>query len=396
MNKKTLVVNVWWIWIWWNNPVRIQSMTNTKTSKIEDTVKQIIELYDSWSELVRITVNDEQAAKAVPLIINTLKKQWINIPIIWDFHFNWHILLEKYPDMSQALAKYRINPGNVWTWNKKDDNFRKIIECAIKYNKPVRIWVNSWSVDEKLLKKYDKWEFNKKVLIDTMIESAIISTKQAKEYWLSEDKIILSVKMSDVQNMIKAYEILSSKVKYPLHLWLTEAWWATKWIVSSSVALGILLNQWIWNTIRVSITPEPWSRRSLEVEVCKHLLQSMWLRFFQPQIISCPWCWRTSSDKFQILSKQISDEIEKKMPIWKQKFQNFENTSIAIMWCIVNGPGESKHADIWISLPWDYENPQMPVYIKWELYKNLSWNNVFNEFIEIIEEHFYRHNKKDK
>lgn len=389
--KKNIITNVWWVLVWWWNPIRIQSMTNTKTSDIESTFLQIKDLYENWSELVRITINDDKSAQAVPFIINKLKEQWINVPIIWDFHFNGHILLEKYSEMSKLISKYRINPWNVWMWNKKDDNFRKIIECAIKYNKPIRIWVNSWSLDEDLLAKNMKKLKNEKpnaIFIKTMVESAIISVKKAQEYWLNKDKIILSVKMSDLQDMVKVYEILSLETEQPIHLWLTEAWWWIKWIISSSVALWILLQKWIWDTIRISITPEPWKSRIEEVKACKYLLQSMWLRFFQPQIISCPWCWRTSSNEFQKLSKKVSEEIDKRMPKWKIRYKNFENTKIAIMWCIVNWPWESKNADIWISLPWDFENPKMPVYIKWKLFKNLSWDKIFEEFMDIIEEYF--------
>ena len=402
ITKKTIEVEIDWLWIWWSNPIRIQSMTNTPTSDIGQTVEQIKQLVIAWSELVRITVNDDNAAKAVSKIIEILKTDWITVPIVWDFHFNGHILLEKYPDMARALSKYRINPGNVGTWNKRDENFEKIITCAIKYDKAVRIWINWWSLDPDLLnnnieanaKLKNPKNYNE-VFIKSIVDSAIISSKKAEQYWLKKNKIILSVKVSNIQEMIKANEILSSKVNYPLHLWLTEAWWWVKWIVSSSSALSILLQQWIWNTIRVSITPEPWQKRSLEVDVCKYLLQTMWFRNFQPLLTSCPWCWRTSSNNFQKLSKKVSDEIIIKLPGWKKKYEWFESTNIAIMWCIVNGPWESKNSDIWISFPGNQEWSKLPVYIRWKFYKNLEWDNVFHDFINIIEEYFDRHYKKN-
>jgi len=376
----------------WNNPVVVQSMTNTPTSDIEATTMQIKELAQSGSELVRITVNDNKAAIAVPKIVKNLKNLWIHIPVVWDFHYNWHILLEKYPEMAEALAKYRVNPGNVGKWEKKDDNFKKIIDCAIKYDKPVRIWVNWGSLDDDLLQynmdqnnKLSEPKSSKEVFIDSMVESALLSAEKAIEFGLPKEKIILSVKMSDIQDMVKSYELLSAQTDISLHLWLTEAGSNTQWITSSSIALGLLLQQWIGDTIRVSITPEPWAPRSLEVEVCKYILQTMWIRSFRPLITSCPWCGRTSSDRFQVLSKRINDEINDKYSIWREKYKNFDKTNIAVMWCIVNGPWEAKHADIWIFFPWDGENPKIPVYIKWELYKNLEWERVYEEFMDILE-----------
>jgi len=390
--KQTIQVNIWGVQMGWNNPVVVQSMTNTPTSDIEATTMQIKELAQSGSELVRITVNDNKAAIAVPKIVKNLKNLWIHIPVVWDFHYNWHILLEKYPEMAEALAKYRVNPGNVGKWEKKDDNFKKIIDCAIKYDKPVRIWVNWGSLDDDLLQynmdqnnKLSEPKSSKEVFIDSMVESALLSAEKAIEFGLPKEKIILSVKMSDIQDMVKSYELLSAQTDISLHLWLTEAGSNTQWITSSSIALGLLLQQWIGDTIRVSITPEPWAPRSLEVEVCKYILQTMWIRSFRPLITSCPWCGRTSSDRFQVLSKRINDEINDKYSIWREKYKNFDKTNIAVMWCIVNGPWEAKHADIWIFFPWDGENPKIPVYIKWELYKNLEWERVYEEFMDILE-----------
>ena len=270
--KQTIQVNIWGVQMGWNNPVVVQSMTNTPTSDIEATTMQIKELAQSGSELVRITVNDNKAAIAVPKIVKNLKNLWIHIPVVWDFHYNWHILLEKYPEMAEALAKYRVNPGNVGKWEKKDDNFKKIIDCAIKYDKPVRIWVNWGSLDDDLLQynmdqnnKLSEPKSSKEVFIDSMVESALLSAEKAIEFGLPKEKIILSVKMSDIQDMVKSYELLSAQTDISLHLWLTEAGSNTQWITSSSIALGLLLQQWIGDTIRVSITPEPWAPRSLEV-----------------------------------------------------------------------------------------------------------------------------------
>lgn len=390
--KQTIPVHIWGVQIWWDTPVVIQSMTNTPTADIEATTMQIKELANAGSELVRITVNDDKAALAVPKIVKNIRNLGMNVPIVWDFHYNWHILLEKYPEMAESLAKYRVNPGNVGKWEKKDDNFKKIIDCAIRYDKPVRIWVNGGSLDDDLLQhnmdennRLRNPKSSKEVFIDSMVESALLSAEKAIEFWLPKEKIILSVKMSDIQYMVKSYELLSQKTDIALHLWLTEAGSNTKGIVSSSIALGLLLQQGIGDTIRVSLTPEPWAPRTLEVEVCKYILQTMWFRSFQPLITSCPGCGRTSSDRFQVLAKRINDEITKNYSIWKEKYKKFDSTNIAVMGCIVNGPWEARHADVWIFFPWDGENPKIPVYIKWELYKNLGWDNVFEEFMEILE-----------
>jgi len=394
--KKTLTVNIWWVLIGWDNPIVIQSMTDTPTADIQATLAQIIELADAGSELVRITVDNKQSAKAVPEIINQLQNKWYNVPIIWDFHYNGHILLNDFPEMAKALSKFRINPGNVGKWDKHDENYKQIVQCAIKYNKPVRIWINWWSLDDELL-NYNM-EKNAKlaqpltaqeIIIDSIVESAILSVKKAVEIGLPKDRIIIACKVSNIQNLIIINEKLSQQTDCPLHLWLTEAWWSTKWIVASSAALWILLQQWIWDTIRVSITPEPGKPRSLEVEVCKYLLQSMSFRYFQPMITSCPGCGRTSSDRFQVLAKQISDEIQIRLPIWKKKYKWFEKTNISIMWCVVNGIGEAKHADIGIFFPWNAEKPIVPVYIKWKPYTTFQHDDdIFNGFMQIIENYF--------
>lgn len=377
------------------HPIVIQSMTNTPTRDIESTVAQIIELADAGSELVRITINDDAAALAVPEITKLLRERGYHTPIVGDFHYNGHILLEKYPEMARSIAKYRVNPGNVGKGNRHDENYKKFIECAIKYDLPVRIGVNGGSLDEELLDanmeanaKLEIPKSGQDVYIDTMVESGIISARKAVEWWLAPEKIIISVKMSDLQSMIAAYERIAPQCEYPLHLGLTEAGAGTKGIVSSAAALSILLEQGIGDTIRVSLTPEPGAPRSLEVDICRDILQSMGFRAFEPVIVSCPGCGRTSSDKFQILAKYVKERIREKMPIWKQKYRGFESTHIAVMGCIVNGIGEAKHADIGIFIPGDAEAPQLQIYVKWEHYKSLEWRDILSvgrEFLEVIE-----------
>ncbi len=373
-------------------------MTNTPTRDIELTLAQIIELADAGSEIVRITIDTEAAAIATPEIIRRLRERWYTTPIVWDFHYNWHILLEKYPLMAESIAKYRVNPGNVGKGDRHDDNYRKIIECAIKYDKPIRIGVNGGSLDQELLS--ENMEANAllpspksadDVYIDTMVESGIISAEKAVEWWLPKEKIIISVKMSSLQSMISAYERIAPQCTYPLHLGLTEAGSGTKWVSSSSAALSILLEQGIGDTIRVSLTPEPGASRSLEVQVCRDILQSMGFRSFEPQIVSCPGCGRTSSDKFQILAKYVKERIREKMPEWSRKYRGFESTHIAVMGCIVNGIGEARNADIGIFIPWDAEAPQLQMYVKWEHYKSLEGKDILavgREFMGVIEGYF--------
>ena len=392
--KKTLEVDVWWVKVWWDNPIVIQSMTDTPTADVQKTVAQIKELVDAWSELVRITVNDDEAAKAVPEIIKKLKEIWISTPIIWDFHYNWHLLLNKYPQMAESLAKFRVNPWNVGKWEKHDENYKAIIDCAIKYGKPIRIWINWGSLDQDLLEsnmdtnnKSKNPKSAREIFLESMVESTLLSIKKAEEFGLPRNKIIIAAKVSDVQDVIAINEMLNEKTDCPLHIWLTEAGGSTKWIVASSAALGILLQQWIWDTIRVSITPEPWKPRSLEVEVCKYLLQTMSFRYFQPSITSCPGCGRTSSKRFQTLAKQVSDEINKRLPERRKKYIWFEKVKISVMGCIVNGIWEAKYADIGIFFPWNGENPQIPVYKNWKPFKILSEENVFEEFMWIVEEY---------
>lgn len=383
-----------------DHPIVIQSMTNTPTRDIDATVAQIIELADAGSEIVRITIDTEVAAEATPEIIRILREKGYGTPIVGDFHYNGHILLEKYPDMARAIAKYRVNPGNVGKGNRHDDNYHKIITCAIKYDKPVRIGVNGGSLDQELLDL--NMETNATLLhpksaqdvyIDTMVESGILSVEKAVEWGLLPEKIIVSVKMSTLQHMIAAYERIASRCIYPLHLGLTEAGAGTKGISSSAAALSILLQSGIGDTIRVSLTPEPGAPRSLEVQVCRDILQSMGFRAFEPQIVSCPGCGRTSSDKFQILAKYVKERIREKMPEWSRKYRGFESTHIAVMGCIVNGIGEAKHADIGIFIPGDAEAPQLQIYVGWEHYKSLEGKDILTvgrEFMVVIEEYLQR------
>ena len=378
-----------------DHPVVVQSMTNTPTRDIEATLAQIIELADAGSEVVRITIDTDAAALAVPEIVKQLREKWYMTPIVGDFHYNGHILLEKYPDMARSISKYRVNPGNVGKGDRHDDNYKKFVECAIKYDLPIRIGVNGGSLDQELLDanmdanaKLENPKSANDVYIDTMVESGILSAEKAIEWGLAPEKIIISVKMSTLQDMIAAYERIASKCTFPLHLGLTEAGAGTKWVSSSSAALSILLQQGIGDTIRVSLTPEPGAPRSLEVQVCRDILQSMGFRAFEPQIVSCPGCGRTSSDKFQILAKYVKERIRDKMSEWSWKYKGFESTHIAVMGCIVNGIGEAKHADIGIFIPGDAEAPQLQIYMKWEHYKSLEGKDILSvgrEFMEVIE-----------
>lgn len=392
---KTIPVQVGPLLIGGGNPIAIQSMTNTPTANVKATVKQIIELIDAGSELVRITVNDLEAAKAVPLIKEKLTlagPPYSKIPLIGDFHYNGHILLTKVPACAKALDKYRINPGNVGTQEAHEYNFRTMIQVAIKYKKPVRIGVNWGSLDQELFTRLmDKNGRSKnplsaqEVLYEAVVQSALNSAKEAVKIGLPKNRIILSVKMSGVQDVIKVYEMLSKRCNYALHVGLTEAGMGAKGLVASTAALAVLLQQGIGDTIRVSLTPEPGAPRSKEVEACQLILQTMGLRSFRPIVSSCPGCGRTSSDFFQQLAKQVNDHISRKMPEWKRKYPGVETLQIAVMGCIVNGPGESKHADIGISLPGKTEQPIAPVYIEGKQFCVLKGNKIPQDFIAILE-----------
>lgn len=377
-----------------DSPVRIQSMTNTPTSDIKATLTQVKELINAGSELVRLTVNDFEAADAIPEIIKQLSDQGFDTPIIGDFHYNGHVLLSKYPKAAALLAKYRINPGNVGKGKTRDDNFATLIKIALDNNKPVRIGVNWGSLDQDIFtdlmntnaKRKTPKSF-KEVVYDAMLKSAINSAEYAQKLGMPKDKIVLSVKMSELQDMVSVYEQLAKKSDYVLHLGLTEAGSSLKGTVSSAAALAILLQKGIGDTIRISLTPEPNVSRDLEVKACKNLLQSLGLRYFMPSVTSCPGCGRTNSDKFIYLAKDITEYIEKKMPEWKKNYLGVEMLTIAVMGCVVNGPGESKYANIGISLPGSSEKPSIPVYKDGELFKTFKGDSktIKEDFIELVE-----------
>lgn len=373
------------------HPVVIQSMTNTDTVDIEATVKQVFELWKAGSEIVRITVNSEDAAKSVAPIKNKLIQLNCNVPLVGDFHFNGHKLLSLYPDCAEALDKYRINPGNVGKGSKRDDQFNQMIQFAIRYKKPVRIGVNWGSLDQDLLVKM--MDANQKLkqplssnalMREALIQSALLSAKSAEEGGLPKEQIIISCKTSDTQDLIYVYEQLEKRCNYPLHLGLTEAGMGSKGIVASSASMGYLLQKGIGDTIRISLTPEPGESRIKEVVVAQELLQTMNIRSFVPLVIACPGCGRTTSTFFQELAQQTQQYLRENMPIWKQIHPGVENMKVAVMGCVVNGPGESKMADIGISLPGTGEIPVAPVYENGEKTVTLKGDNIASEFQKII------------
>lgn len=379
-------------------PIVVQSMTNTDTVNIEATVTQIMELATAGSELIRITVNSDAAAKAVPEIKRQLLQAGFTVPIIGDFHFNGHKLLEKYPDCAMALDKYRINPGNVGRGKSRDPQFQQMIEFACKYNKPVRIGVNGGSLDQSVLMRLldENRQLAEPLPLsainrEAIIVSALESASKAREIGLGKDKIILSCKISNVQDLIKIYQELSERGDYALHLGLTEAGMGSKGIVSSSAALGVLMQQGIGDTIRISLTPEPGATRTTEVIVAQELLQTMGFRAFTPMVIACPGCGRTTSDYFQKLALDIQAYLRDNMPIWKHKYQGVENMEVAVMGCVVNGPGESKNANIGISLPGTGESPVAPVYEDGEKTVTLKGDNIAEEFQVLVEDYIESH-----
>lgn len=380
-----------------DHPIVVQSMTNTPTKYVDQTVEQIIELADAGSELVRVTVNDTEAMNAIPEIVSILRAKGYDIPIIGDFHYNGHKLLANNEEAARLLAKYRINPGNVGKGEKHDANFATMINMAIQYNKPVRIGVNWGSLDQELFTemmeenaKLEKPKDFKGVVIDAMVRSAITSVEAAIKLGLSKEKIVVSVKMSEVQDMLEVYQVLAEKTDYVLHLGLTEAGTGVKGLIASGAALAVLLQKGIGDTIRISLTPEPGVPRSREVEACTSLLQSMNFRFFRPSVTSCPGCGRTDSDYFIHLAKDVNEHIAQKIKEWRPKFPGVEKIKIAVMGCIVNGPGESKYADIGISLPGMLESPRAPVYIDGRLSQTLEGDNIITEFIDILENYIQK------
>jgi len=373
-------------------PVRIQSMTNTDTQDAIGTAIQVKELAVAGSELVRITVNTPEAAAQVPYIREQLDRMGIDVPLIGDFHYNGHRLLTDYPDCAKALSKYRINPGNVGKGDKRDKQFGQMIEAAMRWGKSVRIGVNWGSLDQELLAhlmdvnsaRPDPWDA-KSVMYEALISSAITSAERAQEMGMDGNQIILSCKVSGVQDLISVYRELAKRCDYPLHLGLTEAGMGTKGTVASSVVLGILLQEGIGDTIRVSLTPQPGESRTQEVVIASEIIQSLGLRSFVPSVTACPGCGRTTSTTFQELAKQIDDFLRGQMPVWRAKYPGVENMKVAVMGCIVNGPGESKHADVGISLPGTGEAPAAPVFIDGRKVLTLRGDNIAGEFHKIVE-----------
>ena len=373
-------------------PVRVQSMTNTDTADAIGTAIQVKELALAGSELVRITVNTPEAAQAVPYVREQLDRMGIDVPLIGDFHYNGHRLLTDYPACAEALSKYRINPGNVGKGDKHDRQFGQMIEAALRWNKPVRIGVNWGSLDQELLadlmdensRRAEPWDA-KPVMYEALITSAISSARRAEEMGMDRNQIILSCKVSGVQDLISVYRELSKRCEYPLHLGLTEAGMGTKGTVASATALSILLQEGIGDTIRVSLTPAPGEARTQEVVIASEILQALGLRTFVPSVTACPGCGRTTSTTFQELTQQIDDFLRAQMPVWREKYPGVEKLKVAVMGCIVNGPGESKHADIGISLPGTGEAPAAPVFIDGEKRMTLRGDSIAKDFQKLVE-----------
>jgi (E)-4-hydroxy-3-methylbut-2-enyl-diphosphate synthase len=397
--RQSITVEVGGVRVGGAHPVVVQSMTNTDTADVEGTVRQVAALWRAGSEVVRVTVNNEEAAAAVPRIVDGLAARGVFVPIVGDFHYNGHLLLTRYPECAEALAKYRINPGNVGA-KRRDENFTTIIEQAIRYGKPVRIGVNWGSLDQVLLtsmmdenarlpevERRDAQE----VLRSAMVESALRSAALAEQVGLPHDRILLSAKVSGVQDLVAVYRDLAARCDYPLHLGLTEAGMGTKGIVASAAGLAILLQEGIGDTIRVSLTPRPGGDRTEEVQVAQQILQSMEIRSFQPQVTSCPGCGRTTSTYFQKLAEDIQNYLRDQMPVWKERHPGVEEMKVAVMGCVVNGPGESKHANLGISLPGTFEEPKAPVYVDGEHFTTLKGDHIAEEFQRILDEYVASH-----
>jgi (E)-4-hydroxy-3-methylbut-2-enyl-diphosphate synthase len=390
--RKTVSVDIDGVVIGGGNAVVVQSMTNTDTADVEATTRQVLELARAGSELVRITVNDSRAAAGVARIREALDRQDCHVPLIGDFHYNGHKLLDEHPECARALAKYRINPGNVGKGSKRDSQFAKMIEFACEYGKAVRIGVNWGSLDQALLARLmdenaqlDEPHDGHEVMLETVIRSALDSAHAAEKLGLHKSRIVLSCKMSVVQDLISVYRSLADRSYYPLHLGLTEAGIGSKGIVASTAALAVLLHDGIGDTIRVSLTPEPGADRSREVIVAQEILQTMGLRSFVPHVTACPGCGRTTSTFFQELASQVQDYLRRQMPVWRRQYTGVENMSVAVMGCVVNGPGESKHANIGISLPGTGEIPVAPVYQDGVKTVTLKGDNIAAEFTDLID-----------
>jgi len=394
--RPTVSVDVGGVLVGSAHPVVVQSMTNTDTADPDGTALQVAKLAHAGSQIVRVTVNTDEAAKAVPEMVRKVRGLGVDVPIVGDFHYNGHKLLVEYPEMAAALSKYRINPGNVGT-KRHDENFTTIVRAAIEHDKPVRIGVNWGSLDQQLLT--DLMEANAKlpaprdardVMIDAMIESAMRSAELAEEVGLRHDRIILSAKVSGVRDLVDTYRRLAPRSDYPLHLGLTEAGMGMKGIVASTAGLSLLLNEGVGDTIRVSLTPEPGAGRELEVEMAQQILQSMGLRSFLPQVSACPGCGRTTSTFFQEMARDITTYLKDRMPEWREAHPGVEELKVAVMGCVVNGPGESKHADIGISLPGTFEAPVAPVFVDGKLDRTLRGDRIVEEFLEILEAYVER------
>jgi (E)-4-hydroxy-3-methylbut-2-enyl-diphosphate synthase len=396
--RAAAVVDVAGVKVGGSYPIVVQSMTNTDTADVTGTVNQVMALARAGSELVRVTVNTEQAAAAVPRIVDCLDKFGVRVPIIGDFHYNGHILLRKYPECARALAKYRINPGNVNIGKKHDDNFRTMIEAAIEYGRPVRIGVNWGSLDQALLtrlmdenSRLAEPKDAREVTLEAIVVSAVESAAAAERYGLPHDRIILSAKVSGVQDLVDVYRALASRCDYPLHLGLTEAGMGSKGIVATTAGLAILLQEGIGDTIRTSLTPLPNGDRTEEVIVSQQILQSLGIRSFTPQVTACPGCGRTTSTFFQEMADQIQTYLRQQMPIWKAGHPGVESMKVAVMGCVVNGPGESKHANLGISLPGTFEEPKAPVFVDGRLMTTLKGDRIVAEFIDILDDYVTTH-----
>jgi (E)-4-hydroxy-3-methylbut-2-enyl-diphosphate synthase len=391
--RHTVTVDVGGVPVGSPHPVVVQSMTNTDTADVQATARQVADLAAAGSELVRVTVNTGEAARAVPHIVEALAARGVAVPVVGDFHYNGHLLLTQYPDCARALAKYRINPGNVGG-KRRDENFRRIIEVAIAHGKPVRIGVNWGSLDQDLLTRLMDENARRPepleardVTMEAMVESALRSAALAEATGLPHDRIVLSAKVSGVQDLVDVYRKLAARCDYPLHLGLTEAGMGAKGIIASTAALSLLLQEGIGDTIRVSLTPQPGGDRAEEVRVAQQILQSLGLRSFVPQVTACPGCGRTTSTFFQEMAAQIQTYLREQMPAWKSRHPGVEELKVAVMGCVVNGPGESKHANIGISLPGTFEEPKAPVYVDGRLVTTLRGDDIVPRFLAILNEY---------
>jgi (E)-4-hydroxy-3-methylbut-2-enyl-diphosphate synthase len=397
--RRTVTVDVGGVPVGSGHPVVVQSMTNTDTADVEGTVRQVAALWRAGSEIVRVTVNNDEAARAVPYIVEFLRARGVEVPIVGDFHYNGHLLLTRYPECARALAKYRINPGNVGA-KRHDENFRAIVEQAVLHDKPVRIGVNWGSLDQALLTELmdanaRRPEAERKdartVMMEAMVESAMRSAAFAEACGLAHDRILLSAKVSGVQDLVSVYRMLARLSDHPLHLGLTEAGMGMKGIVASTAGLSILLQEGIGDTVRVSLTPRPGGDRTEEVQVAQQILQSLEIRSFTPQVTSCPGCGRTTSTYFQKLAEDIEGYLRDQMPLWRETHPGVEEMKVAVMGCVVNGPGESRHANLGISLPGTFEEPKAPVYVDGEHHVTLRGDHIAEEFKRILDEYVESH-----